>query len=118
MAAKKVVRKKVVGKQSTLTANLADGTSVEQKGKIQAFSGEPAIVTVGIGSVINMGNYQSLRLSVQLAYPCDPKKVGVTFDAVSKFAAKKLDLLITEHKAKQGMASEVSEVDEVGEGLV
>ena len=43
-----------------------------------------AEVSVSLGSTLNMGDFESLRIHVGITYPCEPKDIDKTFEIVSK----------------------------------
>jgi len=45
-----------------------------------------AEISVSLGSTLNMGDFESLRIQVGLTYPCKPemKEVEKTFEIISK----------------------------------
>lgn len=88
--------RKVVGRHATLSV-VKDGEVKQTKGKAMKFKEDPAVVRVSMGTTLNMGNYQSLRLGVDLALPCTPAQVDVAFQKAAEFVEKKLDTLIKEH---------------------
>ena len=101
--------KKKIGAHSTVS-EIQNGVVTQEKGKVKLFDGEPAVVRVSMGTTLNMGNYQSLRLGVDLALPCAPAKVEAAFVKASAFVQKKLDKMIQENTPK---SLEVEHIDEV-----
>jgi hypothetical protein len=87
--------KKALGRHATVSV-VKDGEVKQTRGKLRKFDGEPAVVRVSMGATKNMGNYESLRLGVDLALPCSPAEVDVAFDRAAKFVEAKLNTLIQE----------------------
>ncbi|KGP00282.1 hypothetical protein JT27_18295 [Alcaligenes faecalis] len=52
----------------------------------------PALVRVGVGSTLNMQNFQSLRIDVSVTLPCDPapEAIQAAYEQASEFVAEKL----------------------------
>ena len=108
-----MVRKKVA-RAATESVSRAKGKSgaeevKQRKGTVQLFDGEPAIVRVGLGATLNMGNYESMRVGVDIELPCTEKQVPATFNRARKFARKKLAELIAEYRSDDEMANELSD---------
>jgi hypothetical protein len=107
---KKTSSEKVIGEHPTLSV-VVEGAVSQKKGKLLKFKGEPAVVRVSMGSTLNMGNYQSLRLGVDLALPCDPAAIDNAFDRASKFVEKKLNELVVSHTPKVEEDESLDEVE-------
>lgn len=90
-------QKSLIGEHATVST-VVDGKIEQKKGKLLKFKEEPAVVRVSMGTTLNMGNYQSLRLGVDLALPCSPAEVDQAFERASKFTEKKLTELVARHK--------------------
>jgi hypothetical protein len=101
---------KKIGAHPTLSV-VKNGNVTQKKGKPKMFNGEPAVVRVSMGTTLNMGNYQSLRLGVDLALPCSPAQVEQAFDKAAKFVQLKLDTLITEHTPQNVGVKEIGDVE-------
>lgn len=50
-----------------------------------------AEVFVSLGTTLNMGDYESFKLSVGITYPCRTKDVDKTIDMLYKKIEKELD---------------------------
>lgn len=63
---------------------------------------EPAKVSVGLNSTVNMGNYESLKLSVHVTLPCYVEEVEDTFDKARDFCAEKLTQMLSDVERNRG----------------
>lgn len=61
----------------------------EETLEIHRFATEPAKVSVEMGMTINLGNYESARVSVVLAVPCYLEEVDRTFAWAKKWVEEK-----------------------------
>lgn len=50
----------------------------------------PALVRVGIGTTVNMENYEFLRIDVSVTLPCHPEDIEDTYIRASEFVGEKL----------------------------
>lgn len=50
----------------------------------------PALVRVGVGTTINMENYESMRIDVHVTLPCHPDDIEDTYLKASEFVGEKL----------------------------
>lgn len=75
-----------------------DGEVSQKKLKAVRVPEAHAEVRVGIGSTLSMGQYESLRIAVDIMLPCDPNDIEATFEEASEFAGTKLDTLIRQFK--------------------
>ena len=82
-------------------AKTVDGNTKMKRGKPKVFKEKPSEVHVGMGSTLNMGNYESLRLSVDVTLPCAEKDLLKTFKRAVAFCDKQLDGLINEYRPAQ-----------------
>lgn len=62
---------------------------------------EPAKVSIGLNSTINMGNYESLRLSVHVTLPCYAEEVDAAFNKAQSLCEAKLSQMLSEVGRKQ-----------------
>jgi hypothetical protein len=69
---------------------VSENTQSEQVGTPQQFADEPARVGVSLGKTINMGNFESLRIDVQVSLPCPVYERHLAYDAAMEFAMDKL----------------------------
>ena len=78
-------------------------SSKEQLVEVSAFETAPATVSFGAGVTKNVGNYESLRVDVQLTLPCYVEEVEDAFKAardwVDSTMDKELAELVTEQEA-------------------
>lgn len=108
-------KRKVVSTLSRLNGTFWVTRTVEEKGRggrgvidekneeeieITPFEGEVARVGLDAAMTINIGNYQSAKVSVFLSVPCYPEEVAEVYDAVKATVEKR-------------MGEEVAEVQEM-----
>lgn len=103
-------RRKLVGRHAVLSEVVNEDVR-QKKGKVKTFSGEPAVIRVSMGNTLNMGNYQSLRLGVDLALPCSPAEVEVAFERASRFVEEKLNSLTLRHAPGAGPTAVEEDVE-------
>lgn len=60
----------------------------------------PAVVSVNIGVTRNLGNYESVKFSVQLSMPCDPSDVDSTFNEAKGWVDSRVELINQEITAQ------------------
>lgn len=63
---------------------------------------EPAKVSVGLNSTVNMGNYESLKLSVHVTLPCYAEEVEETFDKAQDFCEERLARMLSDVQNNRG----------------
>lgn len=102
--------KKKIGVHPTLSV-ITDGKVSQKKGKVKLFDKEPATIRVSMGTTLNMGNYQSLRLGVDLALPCTVAGVDKAFEKAAQFVQTKLDHLIAENTPQNVGVKDIEEVE-------
>lgn len=102
--------KRKVGRHATIS-EVVNGEITQRKGKVKLFDGEPAVVRVSMGTTLNMGNYQSLRLGVDLALPCSPAQVDAAFEQAAKFVQRNLDSLVSTHAPETVGVKEIEDVE-------
>jgi len=116
---KKGVVSKKIGAQKLVTLT-KDGKSKQLKGELLEFEGPPAEVKVGNGVVLSLGNYQTMRLSVDVSIPCKVEDMEATFKKGVKFVEDKLNKWVgdqaLEVPKKAASQSKASEFDD-GESL-
>lgn len=54
-------------------------------------------VTVKLGTTVNTGDFNSVRLDVGIAYPCTPGAEEDTFAMISNWTGEKLELLYNQY---------------------
>jgi hypothetical protein len=98
---KTIAKKKVIGKRGTVVLT-KDGTAKSTPvGPVVKSSDKMAEVRVGIGSTLNMGNYESLRLGVDISLPCTEKDLEKKFSEALSLAEKNLEKMIKKFKGPQ-----------------
>ena len=94
--------KKVIGKKGTMVLT-KDGTAKSgSAGPVVKSSEKLAEVRVGLGSTLNMGNYESLRLGVDISLPCVEKDLEKKFVEALAMAEKNLSKMIEKFKGPSG----------------
>ena len=93
--------KKVIGKKGTMVMSKNDTAKSTAVGKIVKSAEKLAEVRVGIGSTLNMGNYESLRLGVDISLPCEAKNLDAAFGQALEMAEKNLERMIKKFKGPQ-----------------
>jgi hypothetical protein len=87
-------------KQSSakVTVQKPDGAVVETEELVseQIFEGPVANVGVTAGLTRNVGNYNSVKLSVSLHLPCGPSDIDSTFDFVQMWVNTRMEMLADE----------------------
>ena len=63
---------------------------------------EPAKVSVGLNSTVNMGNYESLKLSVHVTLPCYAEEVEEAFDKARDFCEEKITQMLSDVERNRG----------------
>lgn len=104
------VSKRKIGRHATLST-VVDEEITQKRGKLRQFSSEPAVVRVSMGSTLNMGNYQSLRLGVDLALPCEPAAVEAAFKQAASFVEKKLGELVLKNAPASAQGNTTDDVE-------
>lgn len=99
---KVTAKKKVIGKRGTVVLT-KDGTAKSGAiGPVVKATEKLAEVRVGLGSTLNMGNYESLRLGVDISLPCIEKDLEKKFAEALALAEKNLERMILKFKGPQG----------------
>lgn len=49
---------------------------------------EPAIVRVGVGNTINLGNFESMRIDISVTLPCPVQDIEETYRRASEYASE------------------------------
>jgi len=95
--------KKINSKEATLevtrTKKLSETSSDEttvEKIKIRPFQTDTATVSVNRGATVKVGDYEFVRLDVNISIPCYREEIVDVFEDAKKFTEDKLNLLIDE----------------------
>lgn len=92
----------VVRKQYKSTENEGPIEEQDELIEVQVFVVKPAVVRFGIGATINMGNYESARVDVEVTVPCYKEEVDDAYEFARKWAKTRLEAeaeVITKKKA-------------------
>jgi len=122
---RKAAEKKLIGKKGTMVMTKDNTSKSAPVGDVVKSAEKLAEVRVGIGSTLNMGNYESLRLGVDISLPSTEKDLEKTFNKALELAEKNLERMITKFKGPQNQvlqpgsskrsAQEVLDDDEIDE---
>lgn len=83
-----------------------EGTDVNLD--IHTFVTEPAKVFMDLAVTINLGNYESAKISVGISVPCYKEEVDAAYDYAKNWISDRLQQEVAEvnaSKSKQGKAS-------------
>lgn len=90
-------RHTTVVKKTTISKGVSNEEELKQEHETLPANGvmqvdHPALVRVGVGSTLNMQNFQSLRIDVSVTLPCAPTTDAIqeTYEQASEFVAEKL----------------------------
>lgn len=67
-----------------------DGEEVDDVIQVRTFLVPPAKVGVRLGRTINMGNYESLQVSVSVEIPCYVEETGAAYEHAVQFCQERL----------------------------
>jgi hypothetical protein len=82
--------------QRTQIGDVLEDSAKEELIKVTPFMTDPASVTVGAGVTKNMGNYESLRIFVQMTVPCYKEELDDIYPKVRDLVDKKLEAEMAE----------------------
>ena len=91
--------------EAALTFKHPDGTEQEVKLEVKppsGYIGPVAKVSCGMGATINVGNYESLRVSVNVEMPCYPQEVEEVWVYVRDWCDQKMGDAINKAKGEDG----------------
>lgn len=102
MPVKKGGKRKVIARHPVASV-VKDGKVAQKVKPIRKFSEEPANVRISMGVTLNMGNYESLRIGVDLSVPCPNTKTGIesACKSATAYVEKKLSALHKKHKGAE-----------------
>lgn len=90
-----VKKKELKQAVATVTKQHKDGSSSEthEVVKEQIFDGPAANVGVSIGLTRNLGNYESVKITVSLFMPCNPveEEINSTYDEVKGWVDTRIE---------------------------
>jgi len=58
--------------------------------EVRSFVTEPAVVEIGYGLTLNIGNYESARVDVKLTLPCYAEEANAAYDFAKKWAEERV----------------------------
>jgi hypothetical protein len=58
--------------------------------------GNPAYLNITAGCTKNTGNYESVKVSISITYPCKPDLIDESFDKLKNWLDKRLSQEISE----------------------
>jgi len=85
-----------VSKVYKLSGKEAPEELTEEKLGVHKFQTEPATVSLEYGLTLNMGNYESCRLTVGIRLPCYKEQVEEAYEAASSWVETKISEQVTE----------------------
>lgn len=96
-----VVKKKDApdaGVEATITTTHKDGGVVEEKEHYPTpavLEGPPVVVGVNVGITRNLGNYESIKVSVSLSVPCAPDgdEIEETYNQAKNWVDSKINTI-------------------------
>lgn len=79
-----------------------DGSIEEVKEVVGQVISDSNLANVGVtvANTINLGNYNSIKISVSLYHPSEPKNIDDTFDMVESWCSDKLQLMYKKIQAE------------------
>lgn len=90
-----------VGKESPVVKK-----SEEEKLAFAMFKTQPAIVSVRMGTTLNLGNYRSARIEIGISYPCYAEQVDQTYAYARNFVESRVEAEAKSVLAAEGKAAE------------
>ena len=93
----KAVIEKALSKKGT---KVSEETTQEDVAPAESepVEGSPCVVNVGLSFTQNLGDYNSLKMSVSLAMPCKHAEIDEVYDYVKEWVETKLNGLVEENK--------------------
>lgn len=107
-----VVKKLKTKAKGTIAKMRDDVVQVTEIGEAVTFDKPHATVRVSQGTTLNMGNYQSLRLGVDVTLPCAVDKLDKAFIMAKKFVEKHLEEMVGASKDAAEIPAEVADTTE------
>lgn len=88
--------------KASVSKSYKDGSVVDEEIQMdpKMVPENPAVVSVNIGVTRNLGNYESVKFSVQLSLPCDPADVDDTFNEAKWWVDSRVELINQEITAQ------------------
>lgn len=80
-----------------------ESTAEENVIAVHKFVTDPAKISVAVGLTVNLGNWESAKINVQLTMPCYKEEIEETFKFVQSWVEQKVSHerdLITAHREK------------------
>lgn len=91
---KKKKKLKTASEAQVTTVKFPDGSVTEKHTETQhPFEVPVCDVQLSAGQTVNIGNYNSVRFSVSLKMPCEPKDVDSTYEFVKNWVDNKMQEL-------------------------
>lgn len=97
-ATKEVPTKLVVSKQFKLGTDgkWTDPKDIEEHIHVTRFLTAPAMVGCELGATVNMGNYESARVSVSITVPCYKEEAEAAYDWSKNFVEERFKAEVAE----------------------
>lgn len=87
-----------VTKQFKLQSGEAESDPVNETIEVTKFETQPAMVRVGFGLTINLGNYESARLDVSVEVPCYKEQVDDAYQQAKDWVEERVQQEVAEIK--------------------
>ncbi len=86
--------KKAIKKNGKILVNktlLGKEETSEEMLEVRVFETEPAVVSIGYGLTISLGNFESAKISVGVDYPCYSEEVEEVLNQVRDFVTSEIN---------------------------
>jgi hypothetical protein len=87
-----------ITRQYKLQSGEAEADPVNETIEVTKFETEPAIVHLGFGLTINLGNYESARLDVSISVPCYKEQADDAYAAAKVWVEERVQQEVAEIK--------------------
>lgn len=102
-------QEQIEGKKGTLSVTInrtqigtiKEDSEEREQIEVSRFATEPAYVGVAIGTTMNMGNYESLRMEVRITLPCYVEEIDEIYLKAKDWVDERLDKEIADIRGKQ-----------------
>ena len=91
----------LVDRQFTKAGKLTDSDTVQDNLEVRTFLAAPAGVSVGYGATINLGDYESAKVNVQVSVPCYTEELDEAILFASGIAEKRVRREVAEIKGEE-----------------
>jgi hypothetical protein len=70
--------------------------------EVQVFATEPAVISLEYGLTLNMGNFESCRLSVGIRLPCYKEQVDSAYEAATAWVEERVQAQVRDIRTSTG----------------